>query len=227
MNLGAEVAGGDRERLIRELDRLKSIGVRNLRILAASEGPNTEPWRIIPALQTEPGAFDENLLRGLDFTLDELRKRGMLAVLCLNNFWHWSGGMAQYVSWTGGGAIPYPPPAAGGSWETYQDYTQQFYANEKAMELFNNVVRKIITRTNYYSGIPYAQDPAIMTWQLANEPRGRANADLFNQWISRTAKLIKSFDSNHLVTVGSEGETPAATPNGMNFSTNHSDSNID
>src|SRR5207237_20909 len=40
MNLGSSGPGGDRARLLRELDRLQEIGVTNLRIMAASEGPN-------------------------------------------------------------------------------------------------------------------------------------------------------------------------------------------
>jgi mannan endo-1,4-beta-mannosidase len=46
LNLGAKGKGGNRERLLRELDRLKSIGINNLRIVAGSEGPDTEPYRI-------------------------------------------------------------------------------------------------------------------------------------------------------------------------------------
>ena len=52
MNLGAEKSG-DRARLIRELDHLKSLGINNLRIMAGSEGPDTEPWRMTPSLQPE------------------------------------------------------------------------------------------------------------------------------------------------------------------------------
>ena len=51
LNLGSKGAGGDRKRLLRELDKLKAMGVTNLRIMAASEGPDTEPWRMVPALQ--------------------------------------------------------------------------------------------------------------------------------------------------------------------------------
>ncbi|MBR2128492.1 MAG: beta-mannosidase, partial [Bacteroidales bacterium] len=37
--LGSEGRGGNRERLDKELDMLKSIGVTNLRILIGSDGP--------------------------------------------------------------------------------------------------------------------------------------------------------------------------------------------
>ena len=65
------------------LDR--NHGQGNYTIMAASEGPNSESWRIVPALQTAPGVYDEDLLDGLDFLLAEMGKRDMQAVLCLNN----------------------------------------------------------------------------------------------------------------------------------------------
>ena len=96
MNLGVEGEKGDRERLLKELDQLQSLGINNLRIMAGSEGPNSEPWRMTPVLMKSPGVYDEALFDGLDFLLSEMAKRDMYAVLCLNNFWPWSGGMAQY-----------------------------------------------------------------------------------------------------------------------------------
>jgi mannan endo-1,4-beta-mannosidase len=224
-NLAATATG--RERLVRELDRLKNIGVANLRILGASEGPDSEPWRIVPALQAKPGVFNAELLAGLDFVLDEMHKRDMRAVICMNNFWHWSGGMAQYLRWAGASSIPYPPPHPKGSWDNYQRFTSQFYSNEKAIQLFENVLRTIITRKNSISGTEYINDPTIMAWELANEPRGMRNAGAFNTWIKRTARLIKTLDPNHLVTTGSEGETPWSLYTGMDFIENHQDSSID
>ena len=75
--------------------------------MAASEGPNTEPYRMVPALMVSPGDYDESVLDGLDFFLAEVGKREMKAVMVLNNYWQWSGGMGQYVSWSEGTSIPY------------------------------------------------------------------------------------------------------------------------
>ncbi len=83
MNLGSAGTGGDRERLCRELDTLRSLGLTNLRIMAGSEGPDTEPWRIVPPLQTAPGVYDAEVLDGLDYLLSEMDERGMRAVACL------------------------------------------------------------------------------------------------------------------------------------------------
>jgi mannan endo-1,4-beta-mannosidase len=224
MNLGSTGPGGDRARLLRELDRLQALGVNNLRILAGTEGPDTEPWRIVPSLQKAPGEYDQDLLVGLDFLLSEMGKRGQTAVVILNNFWNWSGGMSQYLRWAGADPIPYPPPADGGSWNTFEAYTAKFYSNDAAMTMFNNFLKMIVTRTNSVTGIRYADDPTIMSWELANEPRGMDNTDKFNTWIDQTSKLIKSLDPHHLVTTGCEGTVGGA---GLDFVRNHSYKGID
>lgn len=214
MNLGAT----NRARLIRELDRLRALGVTNLRIMAATEGPDSEPWRIVPTVQPQPGVYNEKLLKGLDFLLHEMRRRNMTAVVVLGNYWHWSGGFAQYLRWAGKNEIPYPdfdPEAGGGNgqgwssywmWLRYNYYTTQFYSNVKAMELYEKLVHKIVLRRNTFNGILYRHDATIMAWQLANEPAGFLNADNYDAWIARTAKLIKTHDPHHLVSSGAMGE---------------------
>eukprot|EP00962_Isochrysis_galbana_P047707 scaffold19627_cov56-Isochrysis_galbana.AAC.1 len=56
--------------------------------------------------------------------------------------------------------------------------------------------------------IPYSSSPAIFAWELANEPRPMSHRPAYASWIARQAKLIRSLDPNHMVTVGSEGRTP-------------------
>src|SRR5690606_15273631 len=103
--LGSEnEAYGDRERLVRELDLLKSLGVTNLRILGSSErSPLRDSMR--PAINYKGEVEHDDILEGLDFALAEMAKRDMKAVVFLNNFWEWSGGMATYLSWVNGGEI--------------------------------------------------------------------------------------------------------------------------
>jgi mannan endo-1,4-beta-mannosidase len=228
LNLASAGPGGDRGRLERELDALSALGITNLRVMAGSEGPDSEPWRAVPSLQPAPGMYNVDLLDGLDFLLAEMNERGMRAVMCLTNFWQWSGGMAQYVSWNGGGSIPYPPPEPGGDWDAYQDYASDFYSNEGAMEDFRSHAAFLIGRQNPYTGTRYEDDPTIMAWELANEPRGfNNNAAAFNAWIDETAAFIKTLDGNHLVTTGCEGDTPWPAWNGLDFAANHDGPDID
>ncbi|HEY3401746.1 MAG TPA: glycoside hydrolase family 2 TIM barrel-domain containing protein [Ohtaekwangia sp.] len=226
-NLASKGEGGNRERLIRELDALKAMGVTNLRIMAGSEGPDTEPYRMVPAIQTSPGVYNMDVVDGLDFLLHEMKKRDMRAVMCLANFWNWSGGMGQYIVWSGAAdSIPYPPPHPGGTWDGYQGFVSQFYSNQKAVDMLNEHIRYVVNRTNGYSGTAYKDDPTIMAWELANEPRGINNIDAYRKWITATAAMIKQLDANHLVTTGSEGTT-SSSYSGTEPETDHADPNID
>lgn len=225
--IGMHLGAFDRPRLIRELDLMASIGLNNLRIMAAFEGPDDAPWRVLPTVQPEPGLWREELLRGLDFLLDEMGKRDMKAVICLNNFWPWSGGMAQYIAWQTGKPIPYPPPAKGGSWTRYSLFAAQFYRKEAAMAAFETFIRMLLSRKNHRNQRLYVGDPTIMAWQLANEPRGMIYPKAYRRWIERSATLIKSLDSNHLLSLGSEGDTASGKMAGTNPLKDHASDLID
>ncbi len=226
INLASAGAGGDRPRLLRELDHLKSIGITNVRIMAASEGPSSEPGRMQPALQESPGVYNNDLLEALDFLMAELAKREIYAVVCLNNFWPWSGGMAQYYSWSKKNvAIPYPPIIGTNEWWTYMEFASKFYTNRKAKKTFRLHLKKIINRTNSITGVAYKNDPTIMAWEIANEPRGMEKPRAYRRWIRKTARYIKKLDRNHLLTIGSEGNT--ANPNGNDFYKDHKYKHID
>lgn len=206
--LAAEGPSCDRDRLCRELDNLKALGVTNLRILVGSEGSEGVVSKVEPILQTAPGVYDERALDGLDFLMAELGRRGMHAVLYLTNAWEWSGGYSQYLEWSGRGTYPVPGVAG---WETFESYVKQFHRADGADSckiLLENHIRHIVTRTNRYTGRPYRDDPAIFSWQLANEPRAFSdeNKERFFEWVARTARLIKQLDPNHMVSTGSEGE---------------------
>lgn len=207
--LGAPNACGDRERLGRELDALAAIGIDNLRVLGSGE---LSPLRnsLNPAFRTQT-EYNEALLIGLDHLLAEMGRRDMRAVIYLTNFWEWSGGMATYLYWTNGGNfIDMNDPAH--PWPEFPDFVSDFYASGEAVGLYRDYVRALVTRTNSVTGGAYRDDPTIMSWQLANEPRpggglavAQANMPAFLTWIRETATLIKSLDSNHLVSTGSEG----------------------
>jgi mannan endo-1,4-beta-mannosidase len=207
--LGSPGATGNRDRLVRELDSLQALGITNVRVLALSEESYIKT-SVKPAVQKAPGVLDEDLLAGLDFLLAEMGKRHMHAVIYLNNYWEWSGGMAQYNVWTGAPEVDPENPAQG--WPAFMAFSATFYANEKANDIFRGAVKKIVMRKNTVNGRIYTQDPTIMSWQLANEPRPgpdnpetRASLPTFNRWIDGTAAFIHSLDTNHLVSSGSEG----------------------
>lgn len=208
--LGADARSGGQARLIRELDRLAALGIRNLRILGSAE---LSPLKnsITPAFRDRSRTYDRQLLSGLDWLLAELAKREMTAVLYLTNFWEWSGGMMTYLYWVNGGRyINMNDPAH--PWPEFPDWNAAFYGNAAAQALYRDYIRAVVTRVNSVTGTRYADDPTIMAWQLANEPRPGGsdavavpNLPTFYRWVDRTARYIKALDPNHLVCTGSEG----------------------
>jgi len=60
------------------------------------------------------------------------------------------------------------------------------------------------------NGRVYREDPTIMTWELANEPRpgtddAAGQVSLFAAWVDRTSRFIHELAPEQLVCTGSEG----------------------
>ena len=119
------------------------------------------------------------------------------------------GGMSQYVEWCG-------VPLEYGCWEDDGDrYTktirnrQVFYSNPCAKQAFKNYVSFVLNRVNHLTGIAYKDDPTILAWELANEPRCEepdlCGAGQFGAWVAEMSAHLKSIDANHLLAVGDEG----------------------
>jgi len=222
--LGSEGEGGNRERLHKELDFLKSISINNLRVLVGADGENGIKTRVEPSLQVAPGVYNDTILAGLDYFMNELRERDMTAVLYLNNSWEWSGGYSVYLQWSGHGDAVVP---AVDGWPAYMEYVKQFPQSDSAKALFANHVNYIVSRTNRYNQIKYVDDPTIMSWQIGNEPRAFSdeNKEPFARWMADVAAQIKSLDPNHMVSSGSEGSWGCEMDMNL-FEKIHADPNI-
>lgn len=231
--LGSTGRGGDRKRLLAELDSLQALGVTNLRILAGADAGSKNVTTVTPFLQEEPGVYNDTLLIGLDYLLCEMAKRDMVAVIYLNNTWDWSGGVGFYLRATGHGDSP---DAHGEGYKKYAEYAGAFNNDEKAQQLFYEHIRHIVSRVNSISGKAYRDDPAIMAWQVCNEPRifgthkgespETGYGDGFIKWSRTSTALIKSLDPNHLVSTGSEGLIGCDYDEEL-YERQHSDPNVD
>ena len=217
---------GNRERLKKELDELKSLGITNLRVMATAEGGDQD-YTVIPATQPTQGKYNQDLLEGLDFFLNELKKRDMDAILYLTNNWEWSGGMAKYLEWNGYGKVP-NPNLKPNTWPQFMSYTAQFHQCEPCKNSFLEHIKFMLNRKNSVNGIPYKQDKTIMAWEVANEPRiwNVENEKAFTNWLNEVASTIKSIDKNHLLTTGSEGKA-GSNDDIAAFERTHNNPNID
>lgn len=195
-------------RLYKELDFLASKGVSNLRVMIGAEGSGqiNGVQRVGPALQPQKGIFKVANLQGLDLLLREMGKRNMKAILFFSNNWEWSGGFLQYLNWNG--LLPDSILRRRLVWDEMRDYVSKFYTCTPCKEDYKKQVSLVLSRTNTLTGKKYTDDPAIMAWELANEPRPMRPASniAYVKWIEDVAAFIKSKDKKHLVTLGHEGE---------------------
>jgi mannan endo-1,4-beta-mannosidase len=220
--------GGNRSRLLKELDFLKKQGVTNIRVLVGAQGENklvngVQP--VHPALQTATGKYNNDILDGMDFLLQQLGKRNMYGVFFFSNNWEWSGGFLQYLNWHK--KIDDATLAKKFTWDEQQDLTSKFYSCDNCKKDYWSFVKMVLKHTNKLTGKKYINEPAIMAWEIANEPRPMRPAaiDAYKSFLQQTSLLIKSADKNHLLTLGTEGYM--GTENMQVFEQIHADKNID
>jgi uncharacterized protein (TIGR03437 family) len=136
-------------------------------------------------------------LERLDFVIHAAGQRGLKLILPLVNNWKEFGGIDQYVTWYG------------------LNSHDAFYAHPSTREAYRNWALHILDRRNVYSGLLYKEDPAILAWELANEPRLQGSIERLNSpecgpaalagWVREMSAFLKRNDPNHLVAVGDEG----------------------
>lgn len=136
-------------------------------------------------------------LEHLDYVVYKAGQLGIKLVIPLVNNWSDFGGMDQYVRWRGG------------------QYHDQFYTDPLIRAWYTDWIAHLLNRTNIYTGLAYKDDPTIMTWELANEPRCKGSGiyppssscttQTLIDWADDVSHFIKRIDAKHLVSVGDEG----------------------
>ncbi len=142
------------------------------------------------ALQTAPGVYQEFVFQGLDYVLDRCRELGLRVVLPLVNNWADYGGMDQYVAWSSEAASH-----------------DAFYTDSSCRTWYRAHASAVIHRVNQFNGRIYRDDPTILGWELANEPRcpSDRSGDTLVAWIEEMSAYVHAQDPNHLVGTGIEG----------------------
>ncbi|WP_223749934.1 cellulase family glycosylhydrolase [Myxococcus sp. XM-1-1-1] len=173
-----------------------AMGVVALR----TNGHNEAPEKVGDStIQVAPLQYDEVALRGLDRVLARARVHGVRLVLTLGNYWDAYGGTRQYVSWAG-----LPNPVQG---------DPRFFTEPVVRALYKEHLARTLERVNTEDGIRYGDHPAVLAWELLNEPRGRgldARGEKLRAWVDEMAREVKSRAPGHLVGTGEEGFEPSS-----------------
>jgi mannan endo-1,4-beta-mannosidase len=140
-------------------------------------------------MQSSPGVYPEDGYARFDYTVWRAGQLGIKLVVPLVNNWDDFGGMDQYVAWFGASAH------------------DDFYTDPQIVAAYKAYVQHFLFRKNRYTGLRMKDDPTIMTWELANEPRCQSDptGDTLFNWVREMSRFIKELDSRHLVCVGDEG----------------------
>ncbi|WP_433045028.1 cellulase family glycosylhydrolase [Dactylosporangium sp. CS-033363] len=147
---------------------------------------------------TKPVANDgPDGLQRLDYVLKAAHDKGIRLVIPLTNNWSDFGGMDQYVKWRGG------------------QYHDDFYTDPVVRGWYQEWVAHVLNRTNSLTGVQYKNDPTVLAWELANEPRCGGSGQLprsagctdrtLVSWADDMTRFIHGVDRHHLVGVGDEG----------------------
>jgi mannan endo-1,4-beta-mannosidase len=139
-------------------------------------------WEDLP----QNGAFFERLDRVISMAAD----RGMRLILTLANNWKDFGGIPEYLK------------------RFDLSGHDQFYRDGRCRAAYWMWAEQFIGRISTITGRAYKEEPAILAWELANEPRCpdvKDGEELLISWIWEMGTLIRSKAPNHLIAVGDEG----------------------
>ena len=117
-----------REHIVRLMNEAVENGLKVVRMWAhtITEGH---------AIQSAPGVWNEEILEGMDFVLDQARRRGLKIIWALADNWYPVGGVGQYVEWS----------------STARRH-QDFFTDDLAMQYFEETFTTLANRVNTING---------------------------------------------------------------------------
>jgi hypothetical protein len=157
-------------------------------------------------IQTSLGVYSEAALQAMDRVVKKAKDRGMKIIATLTNFQDANGGLGRYMYWTG-------HVSSSCGFDMYN--SSQMNTALTATDMKNAIkgyFSMVLNRVNTVTGVAYKNEPTIMAWEIANEPRASGlSPSVLTNWLNEMALYIKSIDSNHLVCTGEEGHDDRLT----------------
>ncbi|WP_395244813.1 cellulose binding domain-containing protein [Agromyces sp. MMS24-K17] len=193
----------DEEGIERQLADLAALGVDLVRVRAFTHAPD--------GAFPESGVVVEEALSGFDVLLRAAREQGIRVIPVLADA-DAEDGVAAVLGWSG---------------LLDADGTAFFDGVEcpgcDADYLF--AVEALLERVNPETGIAYRADPTILAWDLVDAPSvpaagagdPTASGAELRDWIHRVVSRIRAIDSEHLITVGTDGGSAGAAANAAPF----------
>lgn len=214
---------GDTQKVVDIFREAKQNGINAIRTWGFLDSPDsTNP----AVMQIAPGKISERGLQALDFVIAKARAYNIKLIIPLVNNWDDYGGMNQYVQWFAEqqfgktiSGVENQKWITGAGDRKYRMYVtenlthDEFYTNSTIKGWFKYYIQSILNRFNVYTQTLYKDDPTIMMWELANEPRSSdQTGGIVYNWIQEIAEYLKFIDNNHLLGTGEEGMDITTAP---------------
>ena len=175
------------------LNDAAAMSLAVVRAWAFADGPDNDH-----PLQPAPYQYDESAFDSLDYAVHKAGQLGLRLVLTLVNNWPDYGGMSQYADWF----LGLPDDV----YDTAVNH-DKFYTAPAIRACYKAYAAHVVRRRNPYTGLRYDEDPTIMTFELANEPRNRSDKTgaAVLAWAAEMSAHVKALAPRQLVAVGDEG----------------------
>ena len=192
----------EQEDLIRGLSRIGCTVARLYCLSIPGEGVNIPPWNCF--VQKPGELYSEDYFLAFDKLLEICGRYGMRLIFPFVDRYKYIGGVGDYAACRGREDDAFSPG---------------FYTDPRVIQDFKDVITKVLTRVNAYTGVAYRDDPAILAWETGNE---LYHDTLYDGWAAEIAAHIKSVDQNHLVLDGFYGvRGPALTDPNIDIVSTH------
>lgn len=182
--------------------KASSIGFNVFRVFF--QGDETYLWG-------QDGGLNSTMTDAADWLLETASKYDIRLIVILNSLWK-PDGVPLFEEQCGSNTDytqPAPEVDPRSDLSLALDRIQTPYkwlTDSGCQSKFQAYLKAVITRTNARTGVPYASDPTILSWELLNEPRCMyCKYNYVADWYATMAKYVKSIDSMHLVSTGEEG----------------------
>jgi len=140
--------------------------------------------------QPNAGIMNENRFKKTDLIIQDAQKYHIKLIPVLLNNWTDYGGIQQYLKWVG----------------VKSTINSDFYTNRNAVNLYENYINHVLSRTNTLTNTKYTDEPSILGWDIMNEPQAENSNEgrSLSDWTEAISTYIKQRDPNHLVFIGTQ-----------------------
>jgi mannan endo-1,4-beta-mannosidase len=168
-------------RVSEALSKAAGLGLGVVRAWAFNDDPDNPA-----AIQPKAGRLSEAGLAGIDLAIEAAHRFGVRLLLSLGNQWPDYGGIRQYLRWHG---LP-------------EQDTDRFFVDPAVIAHYAEHIERLLGRRNPRTGTRWGDDPAILGWELMNEPRG---GEAMAGWVEALAPVVRRAAPHHLLCTGGEG----------------------